>query len=86
VGGIGAVRYATSASAAPVGLPANPPSQGGDPLLGINTGSPGGTMLLLILGLLGGVLSIGLLLTDLSRWQTHHESRSRWIRRNPWRH
>jgi hypothetical protein len=83
-GGIGAVRYAMSASAAPVGLPANARSQGGDPLLGINTGSPGGTMLLLILGLLGGVLSIGLLLADLSRWQIHHEWRSRWNRRHPW--
>jgi hypothetical protein len=81
-GGVKAARYA---SGGPDGLPTNARSQGGDPPLGINNPLPGGAGMLLILAVLAGVLSIGLLFADSLRPSPiHREWRSRWIHRHPW--
>jgi hypothetical protein len=84
-GGVKAARYAKSASGEPVGLPASARSQGGDLPLGLNNLSAEGVGILLILAVLVGLLSIGLLFADSLRpWPIHREWRSRWIHRHPW--
>jgi hypothetical protein len=84
-GGVKAARYAKSASGDPVGLPASARSQGGDLPLGLNNLSAEGVGILLILAVLVGLLSIGLLFADSLRpWPIHREWRSRWIHRHPW--
>jgi hypothetical protein len=72
-GGVDAARNAMSASPDPVVLPASASSQGGDELLGIDNPSPENVGMLLILALVGGVLSAGLLFADRRRWAIHRE-------------
>jgi hypothetical protein len=78
-GGLLPARYATSAAGS---QPANPSKSGG-PLFGLGYPSPKDAVILLILALLGGLLSIGLLFGN-GPWPIHYEWRSRWSHRDPW--
>jgi hypothetical protein len=79
-GGVKGARYAKSPSGASVAPPVNAPS-----LFGLDN-PPKGEAILLILALLGAALLIGLLFADgLRPWPIHHEWRSRWIHRHPWK-